>query len=39
VPPGGRVSALITGLRPGTYRLELDGTARGTLTIGAQPGP
>ncbi len=39
VPPGGRASALITGLGPGTYRLELDGTVRGTLTIGAQPGP
>ena len=39
VPAGGRASVLITGLRPGTYPLELDGTARGALTIGAQPGP
>jgi hypothetical protein len=39
VPAGGRASVLITGLRPGTYTLELDGANRGSLVIGAHPGP
>lgn len=39
VPAGGRASVLITGLRPGTYALQLDGSTRGSLVIGVQPGP
>jgi hypothetical protein len=36
---GGRVSVLISGLRPGRYPLELDGNYRGTLVVGVAPGP
>jgi hypothetical protein len=39
VPAGGRASVLVTGLRAGRYTVELDGSSRGVLVIGAQPGP
>ena len=39
IPPGGRATKLITGLKAGRYQLEVDGKARGALVIGAQPGP
>ncbi len=39
VPAGGRASVLISGLAPGIYPLALDGTNRGALVIGGQPGP
>jgi hypothetical protein len=39
VPAGGRASAELSGLKDGSYALELDGARAGALTIGAQPGP
>jgi hypothetical protein len=39
VPAGGRASTLITSLKTGSYPLEVDGAARGTLEIGGEPGP
>ncbi len=39
VPAHGHASVLIPGLRAGHYPLELDGTARGALSIGGEPGP
>jgi hypothetical protein len=39
IPAGGRASALVTGLKSGQYPVTVDGTRRGTLVMGAQPGP
>ena len=39
VPAGGRASTLIRGLRAGQYAIDIDGTPRGTLIIGGEPGP
>jgi hypothetical protein len=39
VPGGGRVSAVVDGLKRGSYAIEVDGVTRGTLVIGASPGP
>jgi len=30
---------MIGGLRAGTYPIEVDGAARGALSIGGEPGP
>ncbi len=35
----GHATVLIPGLRAGSYPLEIDGAARGALTIGGEPGP
>jgi hypothetical protein len=35
----GRETTLITGLAKGTYRILVDGAARGRLVIGSTPGP
>lgn len=39
VPAGAQASTVITGLAKGQYPLQVDGTTRGTLVIGGQPGP
>jgi hypothetical protein len=39
VPAHGHATVLIPGLRAGSYPLEIDGAARGALTIGGEPGP
>jgi hypothetical protein len=39
VPPGGRGSTSIPGLRAGKYGIFVDGTLRGALLIGGEPGP
>ncbi|MDQ6821235.1 MAG: hypothetical protein ACR2L9_08045 [Solirubrobacteraceae bacterium] len=39
VPAGGRASALIGGLRQGSYAIAVDGAPRGQLVIGVTPGP
>ena len=39
VPPGRRASLRIAGLRNGRYAIAVDGRARATLVVGAQPGP
>ncbi|HUO74493.1 MAG TPA: hypothetical protein VMU39_27225 [Solirubrobacteraceae bacterium] len=39
VPAGGRASVLVPGLRAGQYPIEVDGSARGLLSIGGEPGP
>jgi hypothetical protein len=39
VPANGKASVLIPGLKAGEYRLEVDGTTRGGLVIGGEPGP
>jgi len=39
VPAGGRASAALGGLSKGNYPVLVDGAKRGTLVIGAQPGP
>jgi hypothetical protein len=39
VPAGGRASLLIPGQRAGHYVLAVDGTARGALLVGGEPGP
>jgi len=40
VPAGGRDSVLLDGLKPGRYRLELDGgKASAALVAGGEPGP
>lgn len=39
VAPHGRASTLIAGLRPGHYRILIDGKSRGALDIGGEPGP
>ncbi len=39
VPAGGRASVLIAGMRAGRYPLLVDGSPRGALLIGGEPGP
>jgi len=39
VPAGGRASVLVSGLKAGTYALELDGADRAALVVGVAPGP
>ncbi len=39
VPAGGHAAKLLSGIRVGTYVLDVDGAPRGGLTIGAVPGP
>ncbi len=39
VAPGGRATLQTGGLKNGTYRILVNGTARGQLLIGAQGGP
>ncbi len=39
VAAGGRASALIGGLRQGSYAIAVDGAPRGQLVIGVTPGP
>ncbi len=39
VPAGGRGSILISGQRAGQYPIDIDGSARGALLIGGEPGP
>jgi hypothetical protein len=39
VPAHGRASLLIRGPRSGRYELDVDGIARGALTLGGEPGP
>jgi hypothetical protein len=39
VKPGGDASVRIPGLPDGTYRIVVDGVARGELSVGAQGGP
>ena len=39
VPAHGRASVLVPGLRAGQYQIEVDGAARGLLSIGGEPGP
>jgi hypothetical protein len=39
VPGGGQASAVVDGLKRGSYAIEVDGVTRGTLVIGATPGP
>lgn len=39
VPAEGSVTSRIDGLRRGTYPIEVDGRARGSLVAGDEPGP
>lgn len=39
VPANGRASVQIPGLKQGRYPLQVDGTTRGELVIGGEPGP
>ncbi len=39
VAAGGRAAVLIPGLRAGQYAIDVDGTPRGALLIGGEPGP
>ncbi len=39
VSAGGHASVLIPGLRAGQYPITVDGTQRGALLIGGEPGP
>jgi hypothetical protein len=39
VPAGGRASLALTGLKDGSYELDVDGARAGALIVGAQPGP
>lgn len=39
VLPGHKATVLISGLKVGTYRIEVDGTPRGALDIGGDAGP
>lgn len=39
VPPEGSSTAQLEGLRRGTYPIEVDGRARGSLVAGDGPGP
>jgi hypothetical protein len=39
VKPGGDATMRIPGLPDGTYRIDVDGVARGELSVGAQGGP
>jgi hypothetical protein len=37
--PSGQTSTKLPSLKNATYTVRVDGTARGTLTIGAKAGP
>ncbi|HEY2771947.1 MAG TPA: hypothetical protein VGI87_15330 [Solirubrobacteraceae bacterium] len=39
VPASGKASVLVPGLRAGEYALKVDGSTRGGLMIGGEPGP
>jgi hypothetical protein len=39
VPPHGRASVLLTGLKNGRYALDIDGAPKGALVVGVAPGP
>jgi hypothetical protein len=39
VPAGGRASALLAGLKAGSYGVYVDGVRRGALVVGVAPGP
>jgi hypothetical protein len=39
VPAGGRATASLPGQKAGSYTILVDGSARGALLIGGQPGP
>jgi hypothetical protein len=39
VSPGGHASARLQGLKAGRYKIQVDGTPRAALVVGAQPGP
>jgi hypothetical protein len=39
VPARGHASLRIPGLRAGQYQIEVDGSVRGSLVIGGEPGP
>ena len=39
VPAGASATSEITGVRKGTYRLLVDGAAKGRIVVGAVPGP
>ena len=39
VAPGGSVTRLLTGLPKGSTAITVDGVARGSLQVGAAPGP
>jgi hypothetical protein len=39
VPAHGHASVLVPGLRAGQYQIDVDGAARGLLSIGGEPGP
>jgi hypothetical protein len=39
VSAGGRASVLISGQRAGQYAIDVDGSRRGALLIGGEPGP
>jgi hypothetical protein len=39
IPPHGAGATTIPGLRAGTYPILIDGTRRGALVIGGEPGP
>lgn len=38
-PPGGDAYLLVSHLPKGTYAIDINGVARGSLVIGAAPGP
>ena len=38
-PPGGDSYLLVSHLPKGTYAIDINGVARGSLVIGAAPGP
>ncbi len=39
VPAHGHAAVLLRGMRAGQYQILVDGSARGLLVIGGEPGP
>jgi hypothetical protein len=39
VPAKGHIATRLAGLKPARYPVTVDGTARATIVVGAQPGP
>jgi hypothetical protein len=39
VSPGGHASTRLQGVKAGRYTIQVDGTPRAALVVGAQPGP